>query len=172
MAPASGTFWHKSCLPDKENRPGKDFTATESLNCFASLKNLRRHLCGYGLPEIRKPLFDEERANLATWVQFAYVGGLGDAALINPNDVGDPLDFLPIWAMLIQLGLKFKGDFLYPNSDPTKPPLRFERSEGLMAHLARFGIPRVDGLQQHELLDEQKRLMFDISIASTNIDTY
>jgi hypothetical protein len=161
----------KYCLPGRENRPGKDSTATEGMNYFASLEDLRRHLCAYGLPEKKKPLSDEERANLSMWVRFAHVGGLGDAALINPDDVGELLEFLEAWTMLKALGLKYSGGYLYPNPDPSKPPLRFERAEEFSAHLARFGIPRVDGIQQHEVLDERKRLRLDISIASTDIDT-
>lgn len=50
----------KYCLPGKENRPGKDSTAVEGVNYFGSLDELRKHLCAYGIPEVKKHLTEDE----------------------------------------------------------------------------------------------------------------
>ncbi len=162
----------KYCLPGKENRPGKESTATEGVNYFGSLDSLRKHLCAYGLPEVKKSLSDMETHDLQLWVRFAHVFNIGDAVLINPDDIGELLDFKQAWTMLQKLGLKFSNHhYLYPNSDPTKAPLRFEKAEDFSAHLARFGIPPVAGIEQHKVLDPDDRMRLDISIAYTDIDT-
>ena len=162
----------KYCLPGKENRPGNESTATEGVNYFVSLDGLRKHLCAYGLTEVKKSLSDEERHDLQLWVRFAHVFNIGDAVLINPDDIGDLLDFKQAWTMLQKLGLKFSNYcYSYPNSDPSEAPLRFEKAEDFSAHLARFGIPRVAGIEQHKVLDPDDRMRLDISIAYTDINT-
>jgi hypothetical protein len=169
------------CLPGKENRPGKDSTAIEGVNYFNSLDGLRKHLCAWGLPELKRELTTEERSDIVTWVRWANVIGLPDAAIINPDVIGDvPESFLPAWSMLKKLGLKFNPRsmcYLYPNpelsDDPTKAPssISFNNAEKFAAHIARFGIPHVNGIDQTTALSKTERLRLDICIANTDIDT-
>lgn len=168
------------CLPGKENRPGKDSTAIEGVNYFNSLDGMRKHLCAWGLPELKRELTTEERSDIITWVRWANVVGLPDAAIINPDVVGDvPESFLPAWTMLKKLGLKFNSSsmcYLYPNpeslDDSTKTAsISFNNAEKFAAHIARFGIPRVDGIDPNTALRKSERLRLDICIANTDIDT-
>lgn len=168
------------CLPGKENRPGKDSTAIEGVNYFNSLDGMRKHLCAWGLPELKRELTTEERSDIITWVRWANVVGLPDAAIINPDVVGDvPESFLPAWTMLKKLGLKFNSSsmcYLYPNpeslDDSTKAAsISFNNAEKFAAHIARFGIPRVDGIDPNTALRKSERLRLDICIANTDIDT-
>ena len=169
------------CLPGKENRPGKDSTAIEGVNYFNSLDGLRKHLCAWGLPELKRELTTEERSDIVTWVRWANVIGLPDAAIINPDVIGDvPESFLPAWSMLKKLGLKFNSSsmcYLYPkpelSDDPTKVPssISFNNAEKFAAHIARFGIPHVNGIDQSTALSKTERLRLDICIANTDIDT-
>ena len=163
----------KYCLPGKENRPHKDSSAVEGMNYFTRLEELRKHLCAYGLPELKKNkyLSEEEVYHLGQWVRYANVVGLGDARKIDPNDVGE-INFREAWTMLLKLGLKWSGTaYIYPNADPSQPPLRFERQQDFIVHLARFGIPHVDGIQQNEALDSDERFMLDLHIANTEVDS-
>jgi len=169
------------CLPGKENRPGKDSTAIEGVNYFNSLDGMRKHLCAWGLPELKRELTTEERSDIITWVRWANVVGLPDAAIINPDVIGDvPESFLPAWSMLRKLGLKFNSSsmcYLYPNpessDDPTKAPssISFNNAEKFAAHIARFGIPHVNGIDPNTALSKSERLRLDICIANTDIDT-
>jgi hypothetical protein len=165
-------------LPFKQTRPGKDSTAIEGVNYFNSLDGLRKHLCAWGLPELKRELTTEERSDIVTWVRWANVIGLPDAAIINPDVIGDvPESFLPAWSMLKKLGLKFNSSsmcYLYPKpDDPTKAPssISFNSAEKFAAHIARFGIPHVNGIDPSTALSKTERLRLDICIANTDIDT-
>ena len=167
------TYYGKyHCLPGKENRPHKDSSAVEGINYFTRLEELRKHLCAYGLPELKENAYlsEEQVDHLGQWVRYANVVGLGDARKIDPNDVGE-ISFLEAWAMLKKLGLKYTTAYLYPNPDPSQPPLRFERQQDFIVHLARFGIPHVDGIKQNEALDREERFMLDLHIANTEVDS-
>ena len=169
------------CLTGKENRPGKDSAAIEGVNYFNSLDGMRKHLCAWGLPELKRELTTEERSDIITWVRWANVVGLPDAAIINPDVIGDvPESFLPAWSMLKKLGLKFNSSsmcYLYPNpessDDPTKAPssISFNNAEKFAAHIARFGIPHVNGIDPNTALSKSERLRLDICITNTDIDT-
>lgn len=160
----------KYCLPGKENRPGKDSTAEDGLNYFSSLDNLRKHLCAYGLPEVKKHLTEEDVRDLSRWVRYANVLGLSDGALINPKDIGEPINFMKAWNMLQKLGMKYTNGYIYPTSDPSKIPLKFERPQDFTVHLARFGIPHVDGIQPSKVLSEGDRFKLDLFIADADRD--
>ena len=160
----------KYCLPGKENRPGKDSTAMEGMNYFGSLDKLRKHLCAYGLPEVKKHLTENEVCDLSRWVRYANVIGLTEGALINPKDTGEPLSFMKAWGMLQKLGMKYSSGYIYPSSDPSKVASKFERVPEFMVHVARFGIPHVDGIQSNEVLSEDDRFKLDLFIAGTDRD--
>lgn len=160
----------KYCLPGKENRPGKDSTAMEGMNYFGSLDKLRKHLCAYGLPEVKKHLTENEVCDLSRWVRYANVIGLTEGALINPKDIGEPLNFMKAWGMLQKLGMKYSSGYIYPSSDPSKVASKFERVPEFMVHVARFGIPHVDGIQSNEVLSEDDRFKLDLFIADTDRD--
>jgi hypothetical protein len=159
----------KYCLPGKENRPGKDSTAEEGLNYFSSLDDLRKHLCAYGLPEVKKHLPEEDVRDLSRWVRYANVMGLSDGALINPKDIGEPINFMKAWNMLQKLGMKYTNGYMYPTSDPSKIA-KFERAQDFTVHLARFGIPHVDGIQPSKVLSDGDRFKLDLFIADADRD--
>lgn len=159
----------KYCLPGKENRPGKGSTAEEGVNYFGSLDDIRKHLCAYGLPEVKKHLTGAEVCDLSRWVRYANVTGLSEGALINPKDIGKPLTFMNAWCMLQKLGMKYSSGYVYPTSDLSKP-LKFERPQELIVHLARFGIPHIDGIHPSKVLDEDDRFKLDLFIADADRD--
>jgi len=161
----------KYCFPGKDNRPRKDTSAVQGVNYFNTIEELRTHLCAYGLPEVTGRLEEDEIEALGRWVRFANVVGLGDAPKIDPKDVGY-INGRDAWRMLSKLGLKYGGGvYSVPNSDPSMKPFKFERQENYTVHLARFGIPRVDGIRQHEVLSRDDRLRLDLYIASTEVDS-
>ncbi len=160
----------KYCLPGKENRPGKDSTAEEGVNYFGSLDELRKHLCAYGLPEVKKHLTEDEVCNISRWVRYANIIGLCDGALINPKDVGEPLNFMRAWCMLQKLGMKYSAGYMYPTFGTSKGQLKFERAPEFIVHLARFGIPHIDGIHPSEVLSEDDRFKLDLFIADTDRD--
>jgi len=168
----SGKYY---CLPGKENRPGKDSNAVEGINYFGSLEELRKNLCAYGLPEVIMFLNEEEVCDIERWVRYAHVMGLCDGALINPHDLGPPISWPTAWAMLRKLGMKFSSVYQYPDTaddGSNKAPLKFERQQDYLLHLAQFGIPRVEGIRQSEVLNGEKRMKLDLYIASTEVDTF
>jgi len=164
-------FGGKYCFPGKENRPRKDSSAVQGVNYFSTIEELRKHLCAYGLPEVTGRLEEDEMKALGLWVRFANVVGLGDAPKIDPKDVED-VNGREAWSMLSKLGLKYGGGvYSVPNSDPSMVPFRFERQQDYIVHLARFGIPRIDGIRQNEVLSRDDRLRLDLYIASTEVDS-
>ena len=154
------------CYPGKENRPGKDSDATLGTNYFASIEDLRKHLCAWGLPEATRYLENEEEIALSRWVRYAHVVGLSDGALINPADIGEPLGFQQAWKMLQKFGCKYGGSgYRVPNFNPCDTEIEF------LKILARFGLPRVDGVKSSEILNAGDRLMLDLFIVDADVDT-
>ena len=167
---------NKYCLPGKENRPGKDSTAVEGVNYFGALADLRKHLCAYGLPEIKpnKGLQGEDIFHIDRWVRYAHVIGLQEGQIVNPADIREH-NGLSAWTLLAKLGLRYSGGtYVIPTQDPTKPAFRFERQPDYLRHLARFGVPRVEGYpksEKHELSKED-RLGLDLFLATSDeVDT-
>ena len=160
------------CLPGNENPPAKDSSTVEGMKYFSSLQELRKHLCAYGLPEALKCLSGDESDAIDQWVRYANVVGLGDAPKINLSDVGKPITWREAWGMLKTLGLQYvRAAYRHPHANPSMPPLRFRKKEDFIIHLARFGIPHIDGIQVDKVLDKGDRLRLDLFIASTNVDT-
>ena len=160
------------CLPDEENRPGKGSSAVEGINYFCSLEDLRKHLCAYGIPGGKKNLEEDTCVDMDRWVRYANVVGLGDAVEIDPNDV-EEIGWKEAWSMLRKLGMKYtNGDYCCPNSVPSKPDFRFERQQDFYVHLARFGIPIVEGIRANEVLNKENRLSLDLHIANTEVDSF
>jgi hypothetical protein len=158
------------CLPGKENRPSKGSSAVEGMDYFLSLEGLRKHLCAYGLPEVKKHIEEDEAYAMDMWVRYANVVGLGDAPKINLRDIGD-INWAEAWRLLRKLGIKYTNAYLYPNSDPSKPDKRFESQQEFVTHLARFGIPHINGIQANEVLNKEDRLRLDLHIANTEVDS-
>lgn len=156
------------CLPGPENKPGKDSCAIEGRHYFATLIDLRKHLCAYGIPKCKKFLAYADVDAVGRWVRCAHVQGLPDAAFVNPEDVG-LLDFRQAWQMLQKLGLTWSGGYYIVNDpDPSKQPKKFEDQETMSVHLARFGIPSIRGCVG---LTEEDRLRLDLWITSAEIDS-
>ena len=70
--------------------------------------------------------------------------------------------------MLQKLGFKHSsGGYKVQNPDITKNPLKFERQQDFYVHLARFGIPRVDGASE---LSQADRLTLDLFICNPGVE--
>lgn len=162
---ASGKYY---CLPGKENKPGSESKAVEGVHYFSSLEELRKNLCAYGLPTSKKALLDEERVDIERWVRYAHVANLPDGGIINPAHAGEPINHMQAWGMLQKLGFKHSsGGYKVQNPDITKNPLKFERQQDFYVHLARFGIPRVDGASE---LSQADRLTLDLFICNPGVE--
>jgi hypothetical protein len=162
------------CLPGKENKPGDNSSAIEGRHYFSSLMDLRKHLCAFGLPKCKKRLlFMRKTEALARWVRYAHFTGLSasGSTYINPTDFGKLLSFREAWTMLQQLGLRCTGGcYIVDDPDPSKEPKKFETPEEMLVHLARFGIPNIQGFS-HNGLDYTDRLRLDFYIAGTEINS-
>ena len=158
------------CLPGKENRPTKGSSAVEGMDYFLSLEGLRKHLCAYGLPKVKKHIEEDVADAIDQWVRYANVVGLGDAPQINLSDVGKPITWREAWGMLKKLGLSYvRGAYRHPHSDQSKPDLRINKKEDFIIHLARFGIPHVNGIQTDKVLNKEDHLKLDLFIANKNV---
>ena len=186
-------FTHRAgryCLPGEEHRPGHGAAAAvAAADRFATLGELRRHLCAYGLPELRggdARLSAEDAADLRRWVRYAHVSGLPDGTLVRPDDIPE-LGWARAFSRLKKLGLRYvggeyecagtggaggaaAGDAAAPA--PAPPPRRFARPEGLQRHLARFGIPRrAEGPHRGgAALGSDERLELDLFLANAAVD--
>ena len=161
------------CLPGKENRPGDNSSAIEGRHYFSSLMDLRKHLCAFGLPKCVKFMSSSETDALSLWVRYAHFTGLSasGSTYVNPTDFGELLSFTEAWAMLRQLGLRHKGGYyVVDDPDPSKKPKKFEKPEQMLVHLARFGIPNIQGVSNASL-DDNDRLRLDLYIAGTVINS-
>ncbi|KAL7553128.1 hypothetical protein ACHAWF_016382 [Thalassiosira exigua] len=168
-----GKFYY--CLPGAENKPGEGSSAVEGVHYFFAVAELRKHLCAYGLPELKssKSLEEEERADLARWVRYAHVSGLPQGRTLHPDDFGDPLSQREAWSMLMKLGMKYNTNYVVPSADPSKPDAKFDRREDFERHLARFGIPKLEGIPQDEVLSKMDRRTLDLYIATGDkVDTF
>jgi len=145
---------------NKKNQTGKDSPTVY----FGTIKELQKYLCAYGLPEVMKLLNKGEIENLNRWIRYANVIGLSDAAKIDQKDKG--IAWVDAWRMLQKLGLEYNSGYLYPNSSLTKPPLRFDRQQDFVIHLARLGIPCTN----EDTLDRDDRLKLDLYIAKIGLD--
>jgi hypothetical protein len=129
--------------------------------CFGAIKELRQHLCAFGLPEVKKLLNKDEIENLHRWIRYTHVVGLVDEQKINPQV---EMVWAEAWEMLQQLGFKYSnGTYVYPNIDG--PSLIFKRQQDYIDHIARFGIPPDD------VLNKEDRLKLDLYFAKTEIDS-
>ena len=146
---------------NKKNQTGK----VSSTAYFGTLKELQKHLCACGLPQVKKLLNKDEIENLNMWIRYANVISLSDAAKINQRDKED-ITWVDAWRMLQKLGLEYNSGYLYPNPSLTKPPLRFDRKIDFVIHLARLGIPCTD----EDTLDRDDRLKLDLYIAKIGLD--
>jgi len=140
---------------NKKNQTGKD-----SPIYFGTLKELRQHLCAYGLPEVKKLLNKDEVGNLHRWIRYTYVMDLVGEQKIGPQD---EMVWAEAWEMLQQLGFKYNGTYIYPNIDG--PPSLFKCQQDYIDHIARFGIPPDD------VLNKEDRLKLDLYFAKTEIDS-
>lgn len=162
------------CLPGKENKPGDNSSAIEGRHYFSSLMDLRKHLCAFGLPKCKLFMSKSESDALSRWVRYTNFTGLSasGSTYINPTDFGELLSFREAWAMLLQLGLRYTGGYyIVDDPDPSKEPKKFERPEQMLVHLARFGIPNIQGVSHDAGLDDNDRLRLDLYIAGTEINS-
>ena len=164
----------KYCYPGSGNRPGKGSNAEEGVHYFDSIKDLRRHLCAYGMPH-DVALDQDTKGKLNRWIRYAIVRDLEDGVTINPDQVA-AINQKEAWRLLQRCGLKWgSGGYRYkrPRTKvwrhlPEK--FKFYYARDMYTHLARFGVPNeLEGRG----MDRHTRLSLDLFIVgnSDQVDT-
>ena len=148
----------------------------EGRDYFKSLRELRGHLCAYGIPDdyedMRYAVTSSEMESLERWIRLSVVDAITENMLRLPEQDGIVLNQWDEVYQLLQNRLGYKctsGKYMLPGVREPKESLVgksvFMTKMDFQIHLARFGLK----VEAGSLLSKKERLMLELYIASCTL---
>ena len=163
------------CLPGVKLNKDKG-RYKEGRDYFKSLRELRGHLCAYGIPDdkedMRYVVSSSEMESLERWIRLSVVDALTENKQRLPEQDGTVLNQWDEVYELLQNRLGYKctsGKYMLPGVREPKESLVgksvFMTKMDFQIHLARFGLK----VEAGSLLSKKERLMLELYIASCTL---